>query len=828
MQRLLADAPLEIRLRAERRVTLTLLDSERRPLANARVEAAAQDNARLPWRVHRQPITTVTGFERQSHAREFINGKSGCRFRCSPNDWTATRSRYDCQRREPHCSRLTNACARRQDRITWTAQTIPGLAETKLFVVSVPLEKYRYVGAPTSGTPLECGWAFVPVASDGSFEIPHLQLGDLLHRISCAPSFAYREAHRSERPSLRAGDGPMQWTIEFQRQPELFVTILDSQTGAPLPNIHIANFDGRLERTVTDEEGKASFFRVTVRSSYHPSDATGQFFCADAFFQYAKTPPVNNEVHFKPLRMIRSSGWKGRVVDQDGKPVAGAKVAYEYGLERFNMTGFAYSNRDGTFRLTNIADGTAIKIRASTERNASEAKSLVLPDSDGLELHLKEQPTASPVGQLVDPEGRPVVGVSVAIKRASVMQKEKFGREELTPVDLYSPPQVTRSDAKGRFRFPITQGFGQRLRIEVQDPRYFQMVSPYIDASQISRMEVDSGTPGIDLGQFTIMRRPGTRKVQLTVASNSGESIKGADLVFVGARTGKVRGRTGDMGQVELDLVEGPCVFAVRADGYHVHFGRFDARGADEHRVSLRPTSESAAPPEQDSVSGIAEQQFLDAARQLFADMEVPDLESVTFHRLRLYLDALAALSPDQFAAYVRTNAAYASMGQAAAMAGDRALKQKPELIELAAESGLVSGPYLSSFYLTAANATHDEELRADWLGEALVSSNQPHEKARCVLAMLAAEEVDLAKSIATELWDNSAALRKMVETQTREQKIGGRPDDWPGDCDYRSRRVTATDQADSRRSRNRGAANASDSELGTPSSQQIERPPRW
>ena len=771
MERLLSDAPLRIRLSSEAPVTLRLLDSTGKPLMNARVEAAAHNAAALPLSVLRQN-TTVTNAE-----GEITIDKSSAE---SLSAVFAIHSTIGNQRipvtigtdgRPVAQAAPTRSVSGRI--VSPDGSAIPGLADTKLFVVSAPMEKYQYAGAPSGGTLWESGWAFVPVANDGSFNVPNLRLGQLLHRLSCPATFSFRENPRGESTSLKAGDGAMKWTIEFRRQPRVFVTIVDGETDQPLPNIHIANFDGRLERTVTDLQGKASFFRASARSAYHPADATGRFFCADAFFQYSKDPPVNNQVHFEPLRMVRSSQWHGRVLDEQDQPVAGAKVAYEYALERFNMTGFAYSNRDGTFRLSNVADGTAVKLRATTDRHASETKSLVLPGSDGLELRVTPQPTARPVGQIVDLDGRPVAGISVSIKQASVIQKEKYTREDLRPAELYTPTQIARTDEEGRFQFPETQDYAQRLRIEVRDPRYFQLASPYIDARRIDRENGESESQSVNLGRFRIMRRPPTRNVTVTVKSRDGEAIKAAEVVFAGARTGTVRGQTGDKGLVELVLAEGPCVFAVSASGYHVRYGRYDSRGNVEHRVTLQPVSEPGASLAQTSVTTIARRQFQDAAERLFAGMEAPDLESVTLYRMNLYLQALAALSPDQFAAYLKANAQHPHIGQAAIVAADAALKRKPELIEMAADSQLVSGRFLCGFYLTAANATSDEDLRAEWLGEALVSSAQPSEKARCVFAMLAAEDFDLAKTVATELWDNAAELRRMVETQTRKQRIG-------------------------------------------------------
>ena len=244
-------------------------------------------------------------------------------------------------------------------RIRSTDETpIPGLDQVKLLVFSCDMDKFQYPNTPTY-----CGWDFVSVAADGSFAIPQLSAGHLMHRISCPATFAWREKNAYEYDRLElADDASYEWELEFQEEPRISVTILEEDSDRPLPNLHISTYDGRLENTTTDQQGKASFYRIGPRASYFPTDPTGEYFSQDSFYQYAKTPPINNVVEFPPYTLSRRVQWEGRVVDEEGEPHPGARVTYEYSMERFTRTDVVYSNSDGSFSLRGVSDLSLIHI----------------------------------------------------------------------------------------------------------------------------------------------------------------------------------------------------------------------------------------------------------------------------------------------------------------------------------------------------------------------------------------------------------------------------------------------------------------------------------
>ena len=769
VQRMLSDAPLEVQLSPKEEVTVSVRTPEGDALESAELAVAAMGGVRIPWTALGQSDFVLTDSKGNATVNECSRTTLDAVFVVHPDIG---------QQRLPVTTSADGALVaevapvrRIQGKIeSQDSSAIPGLDELKLLVVSAPLEKYQH-----PNTPLEAGWDFVSISTDGSFEVPRMALGELMYALNCDRSFAWRDNLEGDPPSLTADSSgsPWSWKIQFQRQPQLFVTILNEQ-GEPLPNIHILNYDGRLEPTITDAEGRASFFRRGTRSSYYPADTTGKYFAPDAFFQYADMPPVNGVVEFPPMRLLQSTDWLGRVVDQEGDGVGGAAITYEFSQERFNRTQNVYSDADGSFSLVDVADGTAVKLTATTDTHASETKSILLPSSPGLKLQLVEQPIAEPIGRLVDLQGAPVVGARVSIYRALVQQKEAYGRETLSSQPLYSPPVAARTDDAGHFRFPPTKDYAQRLRIEIDDPRYFELCSPYIDAKSLVTADKD-GERTADLGHFQIMRRPESRCVVVETVTPGGKPIANAEFVFVGARVRKVVGETDKDGSALIDLQQGPGIVAVRAEGFHVHFGSFDAsKTTENYVVTLVPKSAPGRTlRESKSIAAISDAELSDAANRMFRNWEAPNPAETTFHRLRLYLNALASVSPAEIVKFLENSASNPQVIQAATSSLGTAVRREPTLIEMVASSGLVEGPMQTGLWLTAANATNDQEQRVEWLGEALVSANQPYAKAYCVTAFLAAEEVELAEQAAADLWENATQLKELIASNTRKQQIG-------------------------------------------------------
>jgi uncharacterized GH25 family protein/protocatechuate 3,4-dioxygenase beta subunit len=209
-----------------------------------------------------------------------------------------------------------------------------------------------------------------------------------------------------------------------------------SSAAAPLA---MARFLRRGEAVPDAITGQDGYFRVedrrageTVdldasRSGYAPSAAPG-----------VRAPTG------EPVRIVLqpASAVEGKVVDDDGRPVAGAKVVV---LPIDRRGGFQIrdgtSDDSGAFRIEDVPPGEAEARATASGFQTAYLSNLEIragQDLKGVEIVLA--PGAAVEGRVVSPSGRPVAGADVRVIEA------EEGRR------FFRMPVVTRTDGDGRYR----------------------------------------------------------------------------------------------------------------------------------------------------------------------------------------------------------------------------------------------------------------------------------------------------------------------------------------------------------------------------------------
>lgn len=773
MARMQVDVPVEVQLNRSRPVDIDVVGPDDHPVQEASVFPASLRGLLVPWAVARRFPVAIT------------DSRGRCRLdSCSPGSLDGvfvTAPKVGNQRLA--VSRLRDGRLQARTMVTRFIDgqisspgldAVPGIGAVKMLVVTRPPARASIVNQP-----IQSSWAIAAIDRSGQFQVAAMGVGELSYSLSCQKGFPFREPYRDQALLLEAGTGHFRWRIEFQKQTKLIASVIDAQTSAPLPNIHISSMDGRLEPTFTNANGQAEFYRSLDHVSYFPSDPLGEYFQADPFYRDSdKLPDDNGQIVLESVALTRSSSWQGRVVDEYGRAVAGARVEFEYVQERFTRSDVAYSNSMGRFRLTGVADQTALELRAVKAYSASEPVSVVWPPSESFLLTVVPKPAAKPSGRIVDLRGKPIEGVGVTLKRATVRIKEHYGREELYADDLYYSPVVARTDILGRFEFPATIDYPQRVQLQVCDEGFLPYHSPFVDGSKIDTSGQDAGELTLDLGDFRVMRRPDVRAVTLLVESSIGEPVANAEIVIVGARTGTTRGSTDGAGSLRLDVRHGKAIIAVRAAGHAVYFAEMPVERTSL-RIVLPELATRSGLNDNRSIWSIDKKEFAGAAERIFASVEPPDPKSTTYHRLRTYVGALAVLNPDEFVEYLQRNSSkdphLKQIGRSSFYA---ALARKPELIESAVENSLIADDSLSPV-ITAAMASEDQDFQNEWLAEALVKARglsgqeQLYALAGVARVFLTAGRVDLAKQIAVELWSNAPDLQAISRSGVRQKKVG-------------------------------------------------------
>jgi len=249
------------------------------------------------------------------------------------------------------------------------------------------------------------------------------------------------------------------------------------------------------------------------------------------------------------LKLSRPASLSGRVVDPDGKPVAGAVVEPELDMQQMVhrqqgiLDGIITSTTDaaGTFRMEGLLPGAGTVVAAKDGFARSEGFGFDVDEGEaleGIELVLRVGGTIT--GELLDDDGNPKVGADIFIQKPAGMQR-----------------RTTRTDKDGRFEEthlePTTwQVMALNLTSESGEFDQAEMLS----TMKIAMVELkDGATEHVILGAPP--ENPVIVKGKVTA---NGEPVAGALISFIPSNGGgfdKMKLNSADEdGQYEVTLVE--------------------------------------------------------------------------------------------------------------------------------------------------------------------------------------------------------------------------------------------------------------------------------
>ncbi len=250
--------------------------------------------------------------------------------------------------------------------------------------------------------------------------------------------------YRIEATSERGYAGPTRLRLTATPEPvtlrllpggNVVVTVTDAADGAPIAGADVELRSTLLYHAVTDDKGVATlanvgavFAPITARAAGHASTATMMTTSGDAAAPVAIALALN-----------RGGPVSGRVVDEHGKPVAGAVVVAVSASAPFPVTDprrdGVVSKPDGSFAFAALAAGTWRLTATHSTFGPGTAPPIIVDGEHakaGVELTLGAGAVVK--GKVVDTAGGPIAGANVrAVVRGNVNWREQ--RQAFTAAD---------------------------------------------------------------------------------------------------------------------------------------------------------------------------------------------------------------------------------------------------------------------------------------------------------------------------------------------------------------------------------------------------------
>ncbi len=276
--------------------------------------------------------------------------------------------------------------------------------------------------------------------------------------------------------------------------------VVDAVTGEPIAEASVGMNWDMSPKTRTDVAGRFRLNGFVLRMQ--------QKICVVAD-GYARAESAARRSPDVVVKMTPEARLTGRVVEADGEPVPGARVAAltEFGIGTVLSLGLATSADDGTFTIAGLDPRQAHFVAVSATGFGRTAKFVELRGADRAVTDIGEivlAPGRSIEGLLLDAHGLPVPRHVVELRgpRGEV----RIGRR--TMLHARGNRETRRTDDLGRFRFPeLSAGqyvvsveregaVGKTQRVAVEDRDVLDVTLRFEETrSFVVRVETDEGDP---------------------------------------------------------------------------------------------------------------------------------------------------------------------------------------------------------------------------------------------------------------------------------------------------------------------------------------------
>lgn len=549
--------------------------------------------------------------------------------------------------------------------------------------------------------------------------------------------------------------------IAFKLQRALHVVgkVVAKENGRPLPFISMIEYYTD-EPTFTRADGTFEMWLPKISDGTYPNDPLEEYFSEDAFFRSPQAEHAPGEAKIQPMELTRHTASIGTVLDAEGKPVAGVVVSSESKQERFNLNLEFLTDRNGSFRMFNLSDGTPVKFKVMDARGVTESPIEVTIDANTSPVLRLVKPVAKRFeGRIVDVDGKPIAGATVEVQLGQVSIAEGFRPAEYDMQDAFGKPGTKRSrfttDSNGHFETDEVIDWQNVFGLKVTHPQHYETISRVhrVDKSPMTQKR-------FDFGELTMQTTPASQEFTVQVKDKSGAAVNEAKVLFIQGRDFAGHSQTGPEGKVNFNGKRTAGIVAARYQ-QRVTFATFTG---DTPAITLDIDGVPNDQPWKPWLGSTAERRAV--ASKLLKKFEMAqtlDLNSGTEGEMLAVLDALIYTNPSIVLQLATTKRAELEKhAQITGMLIGQAVGRNPDLAP-----GLVPFmpvEYQHHLYLQLARkaaTTNSTEAADDNLaqGLALTRKMSGDEGAtatgQAAMLLLQRGEIDLATELVKDVYDN-------------------------------------------------------------------------
>jgi protocatechuate 3,4-dioxygenase beta subunit len=590
-----AGLPLTLNLPAADSVRLKITDANYRPVANARITLLRVAGHLVPD-VLRARLAADTG----SDGRATLTG-------VVPDELDVVR--VENQAIEVQWVGLP---AQRRDKIVLLSLAPVGRLKGRLMADdprAVRRRKLRFATWQMPGDEYAGGGlADVVTDGEGNYDVPKLAAGSVTFEIAeeedGLPRPSRNEQDGPGRPPSDAATSPVYLTaqtvgpaveagqtktfeIPLRRAVAVTQEVRDLDGDAPIAGVRVSMSPGLPGAACGDTDSTGSLrvhilpglvepTAVRVPSPYYPPDHPIG----------AEIAESTDVVSLKMMRLARGVSVRGRVVDENERPLAGAEVVgFWKRPTNFNETVHVWSNARGEFTVEAVAAQTPVLLWARHGDSTSIEPVSAQPGGKPVILIVGKEPGVSLDGRVVDAAGQPI---AAAVVRISATQRQFVAGFESIDLGflLFDGNDRLMTDADGRFHTPPSLRPNAQYSLEV--------TAPGMLPSHTETIEPESW----HTTRFTdveLRPAPRLRVVQGRVIDRQGRAVADAAVWQSGDGPRRTQTTTDDEGQFQLGGVyDARAILFVRKEGFRLQGVRV-APADKTCQINLRRDDEPAA-----------------------------------------------------------------------------------------------------------------------------------------------------------------------------------------------------------------------------------------